>query len=184
MPCLKRKDKTPRVDETDRILNIPYLASLCQAAEQGNIEFYSSFELAMERLRQRGPDDGYLGLDLMRNISLKDAESPITRTIVIDGFGRNFGITEEEQMTFFKKIQDPEFQNIAKHFSHNQIDDAYHLWTAEKNKLDIFLTMDSKFVNSAKQEQRHLNMNAKAMLPADLCKSLNLRPLNLEDLKN
>lgn len=138
LDVLKRIDKTPRPDESFRAEQLPYLAALCLDAKNGSIDFYSSPELMMERMRQKGPTDGYLGLNLMAGIAYKHAVSPINRTIVLSSLGSNFGTTEEEQMEFFKDIDDPRFLEIRRYIPENHVDDAFHLWTAEKNNLHCF----------------------------------------------
>ncbi len=51
----------PRDDENFRIEQLPYLAALCAYARDGNLEFFTSHEITMEKFRQKGRGEGYLG---------------------------------------------------------------------------------------------------------------------------
>jgi hypothetical protein len=137
----------------------------------------------MERMRQKGPADGYLGLNLMAGIAYKHAVSPINRTVVISGFGADFGTTKAEQMTFFADVDDPRFIEIRKHIPKSHVDDAFHLWTAENNNLHFFLTMDKRFFNNIDQKKNLINSSVSVETPKSLCELLNLNAIDLDELK-
>ncbi|MAI61131.1 MAG: hypothetical protein CBB87_01425 [Micavibrio sp. TMED27] len=183
-PVLQRVDKEPRGDERFRIENLPFLASLCLAAKEEKIDFYSSSELMMERIRQKGPDDGYLGLNLMKDVKLKHCKSPVERTIVFSSLGRGYGTTEEEQMCFFKSIKHPRFIDIRRHAPEKHIDDAFHLWTAEENRLDVFLTMDKNFFRNVHQKRRAIKSSIRVLTPQLLCEELDIQKTALNELIN
>lgn len=180
---LQRVDKTPRLDEQFRIKNLPFLASLCRAAKEGMVEFYSSPELMMERARQKGPDDGYLGFNLLEGVSKNQCKSPVQRTISFGEFGNSHGTTKEEQLDFFTGINNPRFLEIRKHIPESHIGGAFHLWTAELNNLDVFLTMDKKFYRNANQKRKLISNRTFVETPESLCKKLDLAKTDLEILK-
>ena len=103
----------PRPDEEFRVLQLPYLAALCDQARSGKFEFFTSPELNMEKLRQRGCDQGYLGLNMLSGIKVEQAHSPIQRIVVVGG-GSSIGTTKIEQMDFFCAIRHPRFLAIRK----------------------------------------------------------------------
>ena len=171
----------PRNDEIFRSEQLPYLAAICNAAKLGKLEFYTSDELRMEGIRQKGPDDGYMGIDLLRGVPIRSVRSPLVRTIIFGGF-MSIGVTEEEQMEFFQSIRDSRFLQITNAVGEKHIDDAYHLWTAEEAKLDAFLTMDRKFCNVTNQKRKIPVSHVPVLTPKQLCQQMQLEPIDIEKL--
>ena len=146
---LERQAHLPREDESFRNAQLPYLATVGELARAGRVRLFASFELQMERMRQRTRSPGYLGLNLLEDASIDSVESPVGRTVEIGS--RKVGVTEDEQMEFFRSIRHPRFLEIRATISDKSnpeahIDDAFHLWTAEEAGLDAFLTMDQAFI--------------------------------------
>jgi hypothetical protein len=168
----------PREDEAFRREQLPFLAALCASAKHGDPEFFSSHEIRMEKLRQRGRSEGYVGINLLRDIPIRNVPSPVQRSIVIAG-DFTMGTTEDEQMEFFRSITDPRFLHIRKHTGEGHIDDAYHLWTAENSKLDAFLTMDKRFYRVMKQKSVLIGSPVLVASPEDLCGRLGLQPIDI-----
>ena len=171
----------PRADEAFRREQLPFLAALCASAKHGEPEFFSSHEIRMEMFRQKGRSEGYLGMDLLRDVPITNVPSPIQRSIVIGPDFRT-GTTEAEQMDFFRSITHPRLIHIRNHTGDAHIDDAYHLWTAEEAKLDAFLTMDKRFYGVVKQKQKLIGSPVLVATPQDLCEHLGLQPLDIGQL--
>jgi hypothetical protein len=55
--------------------DLSYLASICGAAKNGDIEFYTSFELDREADRHAISLKGYLGIDLLEGIPMKEGSA-------------------------------------------------------------------------------------------------------------
>ena len=171
----------PRADEAFRIEQLPFLAALCDSAKGGKPEFYSSHEIRMEGFRQKGRSEGYLGLNLLREVPIRSVPSPVQRSIVI-GADFRVGTSEAEQMEFFRSITHPRFLHITRHTGDAHIDDAYHLWTAEEARLDAFLTMDKRFYGVMKQKRKLVGSPVAVVTPKDLCERLGLPPLDIDQL--
>ncbi|HEY3742990.1 MAG TPA: hypothetical protein VGL53_24255 [Bryobacteraceae bacterium] len=171
----------PRDDEAFIAEQLPYLAALCKVAREGGCEFYTTFELKMEEFRQRGPDEGYLGINLIRGVPMKETRSPIPRSIA-GGAGGNIGLTENEQMDFFRSIQHPRFLQIRKAVGEAHIDDAFHLWSAEEESLDVFLTLDGRFKRVVFTQTKHINSSVAVLHPMELCEEMGLAPLDIDQL--
>ena len=62
------------------------------------------------------------------------------------------------------------FRNICRGISENHYPDALHLWTAEENGLDVFLTMDKKFKNVMARQK--IGLHCRVMLPSDVLRAL------------
>ncbi len=118
---------------------------------------------------------------MLRHVPIKRVSSPIERSILIGATG-SIGITEAEQMEFFRSIDNPRFLQIRKHTGDAHVDDAYHLWTAEEATLDAFLTMDRRFWNVVDQKKKVINSSVLVVTPKDLCERLDLRPMDIEKM--
>ncbi len=58
------------------------------------------------------------------------------------------------------------FQNLCRGIDESHYPDALHLWTAEENALDAFLTLDRKFRNVV--ERQGINFRCRIMYPTEL----------------
>jgi hypothetical protein len=177
----ERVHRPPREDESFVREELPYFATLCNAAREGKLEFSTSFEIIMEASRQKGSPQGYLGIDLLRGVLMKKVPCPVQRSIMFGGT-TNIGITEEEQMEFFRSIRHPRFLEIAKATGDAHIDDAFHLWTAEEASLDVFLTIDKRFRNVVHNQRHNIKSVVSVMTPKELCEGLGLHPTDIEQL--
>lgn len=171
----------PRDDENFRREQLPYFAALCIFAKKGKLELFTSPEIRMERLRQKGRSEGYLGVNMLRDVPIKCVPSPIQRSILF-GATVSTGVTKEEQMEFFRSVRHPRFLQIRKATGEAHIDDAYHLWTAEEAKLDAFLTMDKRFWAVTVRKNKIINSAILVTTPKDLSRHLGLQPLEIEEL--
>jgi len=177
---LERTPFPPRDDEAFRKEQLPFLATVGELARESRINLFSSFELSMERFRQKGNDQGYLGLNLLQDVIIQKVPSPINRSLVIGAFGHEIGTTEEEQMAFFRSVKDDRFQSIRTAVGEKHVDDAYHLWTAECSKLEAFLTMDQKFLRQVNQEKGKISSPVGVFTPKSFCESLGKVPTDIE----
>jgi hypothetical protein len=185
VPVLTREARSPRVDEKYRIAQLPYLATVGEFARSGRISLFSSFELEAERWRQRSPDPGYLGFSLLEEVSIRTAPSPVGRNVVFGSFGRSVGVTEDEQMQFFRSLRDPRYREIREAVSDPRnpeahMDDALHLWTAEVSGFGGFLSMDKRFISVVRNNASRVRSSVSVCSPKDLCERLGEGPTDLE----
>jgi hypothetical protein len=173
--------RPPREDETFYKEELPYLASLCDSAREGKVEFFTSFELSMEAVRQKGSSQGYLGINLLQGVPVKKVSCPEQRSVMF-GAATSVGITEDEQMEFFRSPRTPRFLRLKKALGEAHIDDAFHLWTAEEASLDVLLTMDRRFRNVVTNEKRRVSSLVSVMTPRELSEHLDLEPTDIETL--
>lgn len=61
------------------------------------------------------------------------------------------------------------FRSICHGIDETHIPDALHLWTAEENNMDTFLTLDKKFQNLIKNQQ--VELKCKVMFPSEVLAS-------------
>src|ERR1039458_9713610 len=72
----QRSYDCPGDDELFIQEQLPYLVSVCIAAREGKIEFYTSQELFMEAVRQPISKQGYLGINWLVNVPIKKIPCP------------------------------------------------------------------------------------------------------------
>jgi len=162
---------------------LPYLVSLCRTAKDGKLEFCTSSELRMEAFRQSGSKQGYLGIDWFSDVRLTRVACPVDRFAswnkVIDPVV-DFG--KDEQLAFFRSISHPRFLHLRKALGDAQLADAFHLWTAEAASLDVFLTMDKKFLNNVHKRLEAIASTVPVTAPKQLCERIGLPPSDIEKL--
>jgi len=178
---LQRAHFPPRADESFRKEQIPYLITLCAFAKKGKLQFFTSDELRMEKLRPKRRCEGYLGVNLLQDVAVHSVRCPVKRLILFAPTG-NVGVTEDEQMEFFRSIRDPRFLKIRNVMGDAHIDDAFHLWTAEEARLDALLTMDQRFWRVVNQKKKMIGSTIPVVTPKKLGEHLNAKPTNIEKL--
>jgi len=179
----ERVHQPPEPHEVFRLEQLPYLAALCALARHGRVRLFTSFELRMERLRQKGTCPGYLGLDLLRDVPLYSVRSPVERSLVIAPTrNRRIGISKDEQIQFFMSIQHPRFHRLRRVIGDAHIADTFHLWTAEESGLEAFVTMDKAFWNVATGEKRKIASPTSVVTPQELCQRFNAPPIPIENV--
>lgn len=111
--------RTKKVADANRSEQITYLATLANMAKTGELEFYNSHELVMERFNQKILDEGSVGFNLFNGIKFNNAKTPVFRDLRISAFGSNFGITRAEQVDFFSFASSASPFNIKKAYRRN-----------------------------------------------------------------
>ena len=183
-----RKAFPPLSKEKFRLEQIPYLAALPELVSAGHVELFRSIEYVMEDARNKREDPGYLGLDVLEGVPIGSVKPPVPRTIVFGGYDSSIGTTKDEQIAFFKSITDERFLEIRRALDDGSgcdphISDAYHFWTAEHAELEIYLTMDKKFINVfGHQAAKKIKPRAEVMSPKQLCESFGVGPKDIEQL--
>jgi len=162
---------------------LPYLVSLCRAAKDGRLEFCTSSELQMEAFRQRISKQAYLGIDWFSDVKLTRVPCPADRFAswnkVIDPVV-DFG--KDEQLAFFRSITHLRFLHLRNTLGDAQLADVFHLWTAEEACLDVFLTMDRKFLNNVHSRLKAIDSTVAVMAPKRLGERIGLPSSDIEGL--
>jgi hypothetical protein len=76
------------------------------------------------------------------------------------------------------------FREICRHLPEKHYVDALHLWTAEMNGMDFFLTTDAKFIRAIKHSSAKLTILSEPISPTDVLNRLgiaSLDPLPISD---
>lgn len=182
--------------------NIELLPTLVKLVGEDKVKLFTYSELNFERLRISSHYTGTKG-DLFRGVPIENIPAAIDRSY----FGSmTFSecISKEsliEYCKFLKTFEPTKYSNFAEFQSHftefqqanlrnldrfreickglpdKQLPDALHLWTAETNNLDYFLTRDKKFIN-AMTETKKITLPTHPITLENLFKELNVTELD------
>ncbi|PWQ97477.1 hypothetical protein [Leucothrix arctica] len=84
------------------------------------------------------------------------------------------GLTNFEKKSF-EEIE--HFKDLCNQLqSDENLPDAFHVWTAERNDLDVFLTLEKRLTNSLKNKSKKLKIDVEVLRPTELLKKLNITP--------
>lgn len=152
---------------TSNAREISDLHQLIRFAKKGEIIFYKNMENELERMWSTTFSDNRRIGDLLNGISMKYVEPPFFHSRVLGEMGLS-----KEQLTklrdnTFDSCNIERFVNIKRALGGNKNDDAYHIYSAELAKLDYFLTLDKKLVNSIRN-QTSVTFLVKILFPSEL----------------
>lgn len=108
---------------------------------------------------------------------IKYVNSPIKHSRIFSRFGCRW---KKLQYEFLSEIEHERFRQLQKatgayqgqkKLNRNQLLDAFHLWCAEYNECDFFLTLDFKLIKMMKKTKLTLN-NLTLITPSELLKEI------------
>lgn len=174
------------------------LPTIMKIARQGNILIFSYIELDFETMRGSFDLRGGKG-DILKDVKIEDIPSAVDRS----KFQQTADFFEKENLIKFCKfllevdvkefekrrdwflsrfteferqnlVSLSRFKDLCSALDETHYPDAFHLWTAEVNGLDFFLTADRKFINVMNTTSR-TQLKAKPIAPADLLDYLGIK---------
>lgn len=97
-----------------------------------------------------------------------------TRQTIFEQSRHTFPILTQQSLNDLKR-----YKEICAGLSHEQRQDAFHLWTAEVNGMDYFLTVDKKFMNAmTKSKPKQFQLKSQPVLPSGLVSALGITKQN------
>ncbi|TCM80495.1 hypothetical protein EV216_1206 [Rhodovulum steppense] len=162
---------------------IPFLYSLCELARNGTVTFVLLPTVEGEKAEAKDKHSRSLGCTpLDHGIRYQQLEFSCTRM--------KFSHSVSWGPLTKRKEDECKF-DIGRHsliFHHlrgkSQQKDAWHLMICDAFGVDVFLTVDEKFIRSFRQiEERLVNLGfgTKVMTPKEFCEACNLRPTHPPD---
>jgi hypothetical protein len=126
---------------------VPFLPAVAAAAREGKITLCRGGELGWEANHPKpvffeGPASPFQGL------SFEPVKPPFYYSRTLGSFDDGPGEGHARQKAFFENIQYPRYLEILKAIGGNKHADAFHLWAAESDHVDYFLTTDRKLIHS------------------------------------
>lgn len=171
----------PDSREHRHVRHLPGIAYLCRI---GCLRPFTSAELEDEKARQpigRYRGYGYLdysifaGLDIKRidGLSLPMVETSSPRTLSTRG---------EQRARLRANESDPLYAALVQRLGRSNSQDAWHIYTAEKNGAFCFLTMDFSLIETVKAQSRAeplKSLKTLVLTPEDFGKRFGLVPVPL-----
>ena len=123
------------------------LKEIARMARGGLVTLYESDETLTEFLNFRPVGFGLGKFDVFGGVRIKHARAPIDRGFKIDAtYTRERA--RNDWHAFLVQIDHPRFLKLLKHTGGEHKADLYHLWEAEHNRLEAFVTLDVRFINA------------------------------------
>ena len=184
------------------------LPTIARLVREGKLKLFTYAELRFEAFHASGPLRGVKG-DLLEGLKVEHVPAAVERSkfqqsdisvhIQRGRFDEFYQFlldlpddVLESEPALWARFSDFEqsnlrnlarFRAISQHLPAKHYADAYHLWTAEVNGLNYFLTMDKKFINYMTQTVR-CTLPCIPITPHDLVTRmgiLELDPLPIDD---
>lgn len=143
--AVRRRLRNKTEEESDTIYKS--LEQIAGLAKSGGVTLYDSDETFFESLYVRLPPLRGTPFDMFLGVARKFVRGPLGRTYAIGG---DYSKERANQLWLqtLAKIQHPRFLQFKKRTNGSHLADLYHVWTAEQNSLDCFLTLDTTFLNA------------------------------------
>jgi len=141
------------------------LTEIAKMAKDGLVVLYESDETLTEFLNFRPPGFSLGEFDAFRGVTINHVRAPLARGFRIDAdYTRKRA--RDAWHAFLDQIHHPHYLKLLKHTGGAHKADLYHLWEAEHNELDAFVTLDEKFVN-ATRNPRPIETSVKICTPSE-----------------
>lgn len=147
------------IDNPELKAEAELLPTLAEAGKRGVVKYVIQMETMLESwgIRDMDSETGKL-----YGAPIESVEAPIKYGRVVFGPPYN---AKDMQIDFLSGIKHERFIRLQKmtgayqgpeNLNRNQLLDAFHIWCAEHNKCDYFLTLDFKLVKECRRPNRHL----------------------------
>jgi hypothetical protein len=170
-------------DKSEIASSIRYLPGIYELAKSGWIDFYISNELTDETLNQ--PEGRYSGYGIFDYSLFKDVPTKLLNdpnyTLVIAPTGSSSPDIGVQRKNRYELYKDPIYIGLVDVLGKKNNQDAFHIFTAEKNGLYGFLTMDFRLIRAIESQKGHPVIKAlktKILSPEQLGKELQLCPIS------
>lgn len=191
------------LSQTWRKSQIECLPTLARLAREGRLTICSYNELKFEEWRGRRGMQGTFG-DLFGDITISKVQPAVERSFFQQSTEIKRQVSKDTLVEFCQFLinTDPilwesvpriwqilpefsrinlvnliKFKDLCGPLTKNHFADAFHLWTAEVNNLDFFLTIDKKFSNAVRQN-RSLDFHCAPAAPELLVQAFGISQLD------
>lgn len=133
------------MEESDTVYQA--LQRIATVAKQGLVALYESDETLAEFINFHPRGFGLGQFDVFREVEIKHVRAPIARGFRIDG-DYSPDRARANWHAFLDQIQHPRYLPLLKRTGGAHKADLYHVWEAEHNELDAFVTLDTTFIKA------------------------------------
>jgi predicted nucleic acid-binding protein len=166
-PVLKQKPKQARwlraqIDASRRIAGL---------ATSERIELFISAELEFELWC--GPPDALrrTPLSLFEGVPIKRAPDPLHYGRIVALHADEPGDTKARWLEFLRSIDDRRLRELRAALGGNKDEDAFHILTAERAQMDVFLTNDRRLLNTVRR-LKDIDLQVQVLSPVGLLRIL------------
>jgi hypothetical protein len=185
--------KFREIDDPWLTANVNALSKISDAARTGKIEFFTYSELNFEWMRGRGSNVEHSPYDPFSGIPMGNVFPALERSrFASSSF---FDYNKKEKLVSFvillNKIENVHLDKLKKYINFNNFElnslndldkfkkllncitenhyaDAFHLWTAERNKIDFYLMIEKRFINAVRAASFD-EFDCQSLTPAEYC---------------
>ncbi|MEM9910376.1 MAG: hypothetical protein AAF922_06290 [Pseudomonadota bacterium] len=162
--------------------SVQYLPGLVDLTKRGLLELWTSPELLDERLSQpSGRYSGYslYSYSLFRSIKLHTVRDP-DYSVTISGHQDLLPTVEDQRSRRLAGRQDPLFVSLVNALGAKSTQDAFHIATAERNGIPVFLTMDFRLLKNLQAQRRNSaisSLRTRVLSPEQFGREVGLPPI-------
>ena len=149
-----------KIKNEDLYKEIKLLLQIANLAKEGEIELFTHFETIFELWGL--PDTFGQRKTYFDDVEIKKVHAPVeySRVFILPGID-----PKDSQFQFLKGINDARFTELQKatgayqgkdKFNRNQLLDAFHIWCAEHNNCDFYLTLDLTLIKHLDRQVKHI----------------------------
>jgi hypothetical protein len=183
----------PNSDHEWKRKQIECLPTVGRIAREGKIVLYTYDELQHEAFKRPGSFPSNVLGDLFAGVTFMHVDAAVERSFFFQMEMSEY-ISKDQMITFCKWLHSPKiedmvdrlaslerypafllnnlkgvqrFRDLCNGLAEKQYPDAFHLWTAEVNEIEYFLTTDQKFIRAMTVTKR-MNLPCRPLSPSDL----------------
>jgi hypothetical protein len=152
-------------EQSNRILD--HIKQIATYAKRGKVRLFTSDELRFERNGLRLPNIRISEYFALADVPFQKADCPVSREYVV----QTKEAMDNEWHFFLDCIHNPRFHEINKATQGHHQADVFHLWTAEYNRLQFYISLDQRFIN-ALRNSRKLRTPVQVLTPTEFSELL------------
>lgn len=146
---------------------IDCLPQIAELIRRGRFEAYINTELDFELAEGRSGAFITSELSIFHGISLLRVPAPFRYSRLVGSSSQTSKELRELRDRVFTTNFDQRFSEIKRAAGGTKNVDAFHILSAERARLDYFVTLDKKLINSLRN-QRRVQLGLKVLLPSEL----------------
>lgn len=85
---------------------------------------------------------------------------------------------QSELRKFIQTVDDERFNEILRELGEENSQDAFHVWTCEREGLDCIVALDGPFQGRLRQARKKLSLKVDVRPPSEICRKLKIAPVD------
>ena len=169
-------------DKSKEARSVRYLPGIAHLTKRGLITLATSMELKDEQWTQpRGRFVGYGTFDysMFRDLPIETIKDQEYSMIIAPSLG--VPSLEEQRRERLKSKTDSLYLDLIKVLGPKNSQDAWHIFTAERNECYCFLTMDFRLIRNVRAQERNKviqSLRTKVITPEEFGREFSVAPLS------